>query len=640
LLTDTVSFPLVNGTAGQSFHLLPGVVYTSPAGDSGTLTSAGGLFTYTLADGRLQTFNSNGYETSAISADGKAIVSYSYDVSNHLTGVATPDGALTTIAYSGGIAQTIKTGSRTVTLTMTGTDLTKITNPDGGMHTLGYDGSHHLTSEAFGGLSTTYAYSNGEVSSYTTGTYGAVAVNPVNAIGLSALAADMHSSVVHGLGRTTRYLLDTSGRMTQQIAPDGGITTLTLNGSGFVTSITDPLNQITTITRDSAGFATTITNADGTTNNSKYQVAFHALTQYTDELTNLATYAYDVSGHMTSSQDATGAYTTMTYNAGTGLLETVTDPLNHVTTYLYDASRRLQTTIYPDTSRATLTYDSNGNVATSVDVLGRTTTYTNDALGRVTKMVDPSGLTTTYAYDGAGQMTSMTDPVTGVTNFTIDPAGNTTATIEGVGTSTQRSTLATFDAAQQNTATRDPNGNTRQMGYNVDSANNKTTDALGNVSKTITDLAGQVTGFLDQLGNLSKSAFDKMGRVTTSTDALGNISTTVYDNAGRVIQTINANNVTTSYAYDKDGRQTVMTEAVGTAVPPENAILAEGYRRHDEEVDGGQAADMVLEKGLPGLRGRLADAHYVLRHRRFGDVMPEQVQLGLDARRSPAGVFS
>jgi len=207
-----------------------GGVYTSPAGDPGTLTSAGGLYTYTAIDGRAAEFNTAGYQTKAISADGKAVVSYSYDVNNHLTGVATPDGALSTIAYSSGLASTIKTGSRTVTLGYTGTDTTKITNPDGGVHTLGYDGSHHLTSDTFGGLSATYAYANSEMSSYTQGTYGAATLNPVNLIGLSALAVDMHGSIVDGLSRTSRFLTDTSGRLTQQIAPDGGITTLTLNG--------------------------------------------------------------------------------------------------------------------------------------------------------------------------------------------------------------------------------------------------------------------------------------------------------------------------------------------------------------------------------------------------------------------------
>src|SRR5207244_9218128 len=123
---------------------------------------------------------------------------------------------------------------RTVTLTHSGTDLTKITNPDGGLHTLAYDGSHHPTREDFGGLSTTYAYANNEVTNYTPLDNGSVTVNPGNLFGLSVLSAGGPVSITDGLGRTTRWLLDTSGRPTLQIAPDGGVTRYTRDANGWV----------------------------------------------------------------------------------------------------------------------------------------------------------------------------------------------------------------------------------------------------------------------------------------------------------------------------------------------------------------------------------------------------------------------
>ena len=66
------------------------------------LAAVGSNYQYTAPDGSTINFNSVGLETSSVSPDGQATITYSYSGSN-LTGVATPDGALTTIAYSGGL---------------------------------------------------------------------------------------------------------------------------------------------------------------------------------------------------------------------------------------------------------------------------------------------------------------------------------------------------------------------------------------------------------------------------------------------------------------------------------------------------------------------------------------------------------
>ncbi len=65
----------------------------------------------------------------------------------------------------------------------------------------------------------------------------------------------------------------------------------------------------------------------------------------------------------------------------------------------------------------------------------------------------------------------------------------------------------------------------------------------------------------------------------------------------------------------------------------------EGDGRHDEEVDGNEAADVVHEKRLPGRRQRLAWPRHVFGDRRFGNVMAQQMKLGLDARRAPSDVL-
>src|SRR5205807_7066784 len=138
--------------------------YTSPAGDNGTLSKAtgGGLttYTYTRPDNSTVVFDNSGNEIKATSSDGFAAITYTYS-SGNLTGIATPDGALTTLTLASGKVTTIATGSRNVILTQTGTDLTTIQNADGGLHTLTYDGNHHVTDDQLSVLRGTYAYTSG-----------------------------------------------------------------------------------------------------------------------------------------------------------------------------------------------------------------------------------------------------------------------------------------------------------------------------------------------------------------------------------------------------------------------------------------------------------------------------------------------
>jgi hypothetical protein len=196
-------------SGGQEFFAQSGSNYTSPAGDNGTLSAVGSNYQYLTPDGRKENFNSSGQETSFVSPDGLATIAYSYTGSN-LTGISTPDGALTTLAYTS-TQDTIKTGTRTVTLTLDSSTnhLTNIANPDGGLRSLSYDSSHHLTQDQFGSLSTTYAYSNGVYSSTTPGDGGAFSISPQSTFGLSSLAAaPLWASVTDPLGRVTREQLE------------------------------------------------------------------------------------------------------------------------------------------------------------------------------------------------------------------------------------------------------------------------------------------------------------------------------------------------------------------------------------------------------------------------------------------------
>src|SRR5215831_21017695 len=58
--------------------------------------------------------------------------------------------------------------------------------------------------------------------------------------------------------------------------------------------------------------------------------------------------------------------------------------------------------------------------------------------------------------------------------------------------------------------------------------------------------------------------------------------------------------------------------------------------RHSEEVHRDHALDVILQEGLPGLRGWIAPAYEILAHAGFADVDAQLEQFTGDARRTPA----
>jgi RHS repeat-associated protein len=635
------------GKGGWSFYASAGGgSFTSPAGDNGTLSQSGGTYTYSTPDGSTWTFNSSGYQTQWTSPDGQSTWQYRYDVSNNLTGITAPEGTLTTITYSGGLAQTIAVGGvRTTSLAYNGTNLTQITNPDGGTHTFSYDGNHHLTSETIGGLQNQWAYTSaGVLGTFTmgssTGAGGAsntdtTTVQPALTQGLSALVVGaLWASTTDPNSHTPQEQLDSRGRVTQTMAQDGGITTYGWSQSGgdnaFVTTITDPLGRTTTFARDSSGYVTQETLPDGNTIQMAYQAQYHALTQYTDERGHSTTYAYDnTTGHLTSTTDALGHTTTQSWNAS-GEVTAVTDANNHTTTYLYDSNRRLTTTIDAAGNRTTSTYDSNGTPLTVTDANSHTSTTLYDSMGRLTVSIDALGDRTTNTFDAAGLLQTSLDGLGHETSYVYDSfhRGLVAQVFQGTGTPAQSSTQSGYDAAANTTSTTDPLGHTSTESFDPLGRVTKTTDAAGDVTLSVFDLDGEMTSSRDALGNITKQAynnrgwvtqttdaagnttstgFDAAGNVTTETDQLGHTTTLAYDNlnrltlttdplshttstafdpVGSVTSTTDANGNQTTYAYDSLNRQTAMTEAAGTGVARTSSTGYDAVSNVTTQTDG------------------------------------------------------
>jgi hypothetical protein len=66
-----------------------------------------------------------------------------------------------------------------------------------------------------------------------------------------------------------------------------------------------------------------------------------------------------------------------------------------------------------------------------------------------------------------------------------------------------------------------------------------------------------------------------------------------------------------------------------------NVEHPEGRSRHDEEVDGDEVGEVVLEERAPGLRGWLRATRHEPGNSSLRDVEPELEQLAVDTRRAP-----
>jgi len=89
-------------------------------------------------------------------------------------------------------------------------------------------------------------------------------------------------------------------------------------------------------------------------------------------------------------------------------------------------------------------YDSNGNMASRIDALGRTTSYTYDSLGHKLTMTEPlpnsstspSAATTSYTYDAFGNLTQTAAPLGRTTSSTYDGNGNKLTDTDAGGNTT------------------------------------------------------------------------------------------------------------------------------------------------------------------------------------------------------------
>jgi len=486
--------------------------YTPGPGVTGSLTYADEVYTLTLPDQSVYTFDNDGFVQTRADSEGRTW-EYVYD-NGHLVQVNADGGdRYLALTYDGqGRIETVSDHTeRSVTFGYDEAgDLVSATDVSGGEWQYEYDSAHHLT----------------EV------------INP------------LQQTV-----EQTEY--DSQGRAVRQW--DGAndqVVDITYNLDGTSTLV-DARENTTTHTYDSRNTLVGNTNALASTVSKKYNANFRPI-QVTDPLAHETDLTWSADGaNLTQIVDAQGNQTDITYD-GLNQPLSVIDPMTFPTYYEYDGTRLTGVTDALQ-GETTYTYTTEGYLESVTDPLNRTTSYTYDDFGQRISMTDPSDKTWTYAYDDLGRLTDTADPTQHVTHNEYDSAGRLVRVTRNYDTNHDQN-----EDNQYNLVTE----------YQYDQAGNQiaVTDTYGVITRTYYDEANRPVTVVQ---NLTDQSIDtttppECGSGLTDENLCTN---TVYDSAGNVIASINPNGVITRTYYDEANRpvtvvQNLFGQSVETETPP------------------------------------------------------------------------
>jgi len=339
------------------------------------------------------------------------------------------------------------------------------------------------------------------------------------------------TSVQDTLNQVTRYEYDEVGNMTKMIDANSHETRFEYDTLGRLTKKILPLGQYETYTYDANGNKLTRTDFNGQTIN----------------------YVYDEMDRLVTKDFPTGTDETYTYT-NTGQQQTVTDARG-VTEYIYDAMDRVLQRTDPDGQFVTYQYDSAGN-RTRLFTPADSTVYTFDALNRTATVSHAATGVTQYTYDNVGNLESTLYPnatradytysdlsrLTKLFNhtgagdtvscysYTLGATGNRIRVEEHTGRIVNYVFDETYRLLEEQIA--DPDFGNQTILYTYDNAGNRLTKDDGAV--------------------LTQYDYDDNNRLITETKELA-VTTYTYDNNGNTIAKTSPTE-NTAYTYDYQNR--------------------------------------------------------------------------------------
>lgn len=393
---------------------------------------------------------------------------------------------------------------------------------------------------------------------------------------------------IDALGQVTRYVYDRQNRLIETILPDpdgpagmlvSPVARSVYDDAGQLLMTIDPLGRITPNEYDSLGRLVYSFSPDPDGAGS--------------DLSPMTSFVYDALGQQTAVIDPLGNASASVYDEDGRVVETIqADP---------DGPDG------PLTSPVTrMTYDAAGQLVSTTDALGRTTRFEYDELGRQVRVIRPAAIpfvetvddgdATVFATAGAWIVAAESSAYQGDYRSIDSGVETDTATwdFDDLTEGKRYEVLVTWQPCDEN-AYNAPyeilSGETLLGEFEIDQtkAPQGYVDAEGvpwqrleiiaAVGTTLTvklraDADGRVQADavrISAVGPITASSYDKAGQLLTSTDPLGNVTEYEYDDQGRMIAVIQPDadgeepivRPTTRYFYDVAGQLTSTTDPLG-----------------------------------------------------------------------------
>ena len=388
----------------------------------------------------------------------------------------------------------------------------------------------------------------------------------------------------------------TGGLLTGLTHSNGDQLLFSYNAQNLISQVTDPAGRMSTYSYDAAKHLTAVTNVSGT-----YQYTYvtgmgiteeHALASFTDPMGRHSYFSYDAEGRLTQQSldgganalsysylkpggytvtDSTGAMSTILVGID-GQAAQITDAQGNVSRISFNVDGQPVLTVLPSGAAIASHFDNNGDLTSQTNALGNTSQFTVDVpSGRLLSFQNPLGATTSFSYTAQGNVSSITQPDGTTKQEGYNAQGLLTDSIDALGRTTQfsydshgrviqqinpdgTSIVYTYDAFDNMTSVTDANG-TISMSYDGAGRMTQITYPDGTYLKYTYDNSGKRTQMVDQTSFAENYAYDSVGRLMEITDGKGNMITSyTYNRAGLLSMEQNGNGAYTTYAYDTDGR--------------------------------------------------------------------------------------
>jgi RHS repeat-associated protein len=524
LSTDTFGNVTIDaGGALNSFALQANGSYLGTAGVYGTLTNAGGTYTYSNSAGTQFVFLANGRLGEEQDTNG-----------NRITLGYNAQSQLITLTYANISDSSEPAEQLTLTYNAQGF-VSQEADGTGNTWSYQYDAAGHLVSvTAPGNLTTSYIYDPGS--------------NPEKTNALL--------SITYPNGAQQNFTYDTLGRLggTSQsnvAQPSQLFNTVAYAYPGEAEVVaTDTNNDQTTVWYDDVGLVSRLEDPRGGISSYLYDTNGN-LVNYTDAAGASYQYSYDQNGNLTQTVNPLGQTVQTTYGP-LSKLTSFTDAAGNTTHYSYNSAGNLLSITYPDATQQSFHYDPLGNMTDTIEQNGDPVSYQYNAQGLVALQTFADGSSQSFTYDAHGNL---------LTAKTFDSGGTLTGT-----------TTLTYNSANELTSITYPNGQSLTFSYNTTTGQRaKSVDQDGFAVNYVYDSLGRLSALTDGSGNLIvQYTYNKLGQLSQKQNGNSTYTTYGYDAAGDLISEVNyANssgttvNSSFTYTYDLLGDVTSVTDAGG-----------------------------------------------------------------------------